>query len=278
LDVKLGLVASLPNSLELARGLTGVTGLPMFNVGDIADRGGAAAAASITGAGLQVCQIGAFMYNALSPDTEAQRKQLDTLTRAIPEIPATGCRTVVVNGGNYHASGFMNGHADNFTDEAIDAAARGLEPVVTLAEEHGVIIAVEPMVNAVVCTPERFLRLKQTVGSDALTVTLDICNFLTFADMWQTEEAAKRICETLAGHYSIAHCKDLTVTEGFHMHIDEAPLGKGMVDWETALGCIAKDLPQDGFFIFEHVKTEEDARAGVALLHDLAGRVGISFS
>ena len=62
------------------------------------------------------------------------------------------------------------------------------------------------------------------------------------------------------------------------MHIDEAPLGKGMVDWETALGCIAKDLPQDGFFIFEHVKAEEDARAGVALLHDLAKHVGISFS
>ena len=34
--MKLGLVASLPNSLELPRGLAGVTGLPMFNVGDIA--------------------------------------------------------------------------------------------------------------------------------------------------------------------------------------------------------------------------------------------------
>jgi len=272
--MKLGLVAG-PDSVELAPEL-GATGVPL-NVNVVANQGGSAAVEPIKAAGLEVCQIAAFGFNALSSDTEKQAQQRQMLEKAIPEAPATGCNVLVVNGGNYDPSGFMNGHAGNFTDDAIDAAARGLESIVKLAEQHGVIIAVEPMVHAVVCTPERFLMLKEKVGSDALTVNLDICNFLTYADMWRATEATKRICETLAGQYALVHCKDLTVTTGVHIHIDEAPLGTGVMDWETALCYIAQDLPGDGYFIYEHVKTPDDARAGVKLLRELAEKTGVRF-
>jgi len=273
--MKLGLVAG-PDSIELASEL-GVTGVNL-SVNAVANQGGRAAAMPVKAAGLEVCQIAAFGFNALSLDKEKQAEQRQMLEKAIPEVPATGCNIVVVNGGNHDPSGFMNGHADNFTDDAIDAAARGLAPVVKLAEQHGVIVAVEPMIHAVVCTPERFVKLKEKVGSDALTVNLDICNFLTYADMFRPTEATKHICETLAGHYALVHCKDLAVTTGVHIHIDETPLGTGVMDWETALSYIARDLPEDGYFIYEHVKTGEDARAGVKLLRELTEELGIQFA
>ena len=273
--MKLGLMAG-PDTISLAVEL-GATGVPL-PVNALALKGPADAVAPLADAGLEVCQIAAFGFNSLSPEEDKQEQQRIMLQEAIPKIPATGCNVVVVNGGNYDPSGFMNGRPDSFTDDAIDAAARGLEPMVKLAEEHGVIIAVEPMVHAVVCTPERFLKLKEKVGSDALTVNLDICNFLTYADMWRPTEAAKHICETLAGHYALVHCKDLTVTTGVHIHIDETSLGTGVMDWETALRYIARDLPEDGYFIYEHVKTADDARAGAELLRSLAQKIGISFS
>ncbi len=273
--MKLGLMAGpATNSLAIELGARGVP-LP---VNALAQKGPEAALAPLADAGLEVCQIAAFGFNPLSPERDKQEQQRAMLEKAIPMAPDTGCNVVVVNGGNYHPSGFMNGHADNFTDEAIDAAARGLEPMVKLAEEHGVIMAVEPMVHAVVCTPERFLKLKEKVGSDALTVNLDICNFLTYADMWRPTEATKHICETLAGHYALVHCKDLAVTTGVHVHIDETPLGTGVMDWEAALPYVARDLPEDGYFIYEHVKTPEDARTGVKLLWDLAEKLGLRFA
>jgi len=96
--------------------------------------------------------------------------------------------------------------------------------------------------------------------------------------MWRPTEATKHICETLAGQYALVHRKDLAVTTGVHVHIDETPLGTGVMDWETALCCIARDLPQDGYLIYEHVKTPDDARTGVRLLRELADRAGVEFA
>ena len=50
------------------------------------------------------------------------------------------------------------------------------------------------------------------------------------------------------------------------------------MDWETPLRYIARDLPKDGYFIYEHVKTPDDARTGVRLLRSLAQEIGVSFS
>lgn len=68
------------------------------------------------------------------------------------------------------------------------------------------------------------------------------------------------------------------MTTGTHIHIDEIPLGQGVVAWKTALHFIDRDLPEDGYFIYEHIKTAEDARAGVRLLRDLARKAGVAFN
>lgn len=124
-----------------------------------------------------------------------QQQQQRLLAEAIPLAPRTGCSTIVINGGNYDPSGSGRGHRENFTDAALDHSARELAPVVALAEEHGVVLAVEPFVQCAVNTPARFLALKDRVGSDALAVNLDICNFFTYDNMWRPAEAVRHSAE-----------------------------------------------------------------------------------
>jgi len=270
--MRLGISAG-PNSIPIAVE-HGAKGAPLqFNL--LAQKGVRAAMAPIVEAGLEVCQIMAFAFNALSPEREKQEDARRLLEKAIPLAPETGCPAIVVNGGNYDASGFLRGHRDNFTEAALDEAARGLASVVKLAESHGVQIAVEPFIQCVVNTPERFLALKEKVGSPALTVNLDVCNFFAFEDMWRPTEAVARICSALAGHYSLVHCKDLTVSKGVHIHIDETPLGTGMVDWDAAMGLVARDLPADGWFIYEHIKAPEDAQRGMEYLTEICKKHGV---
>ncbi|OPZ21347.1 MAG: Xylose isomerase-like TIM barrel [candidate division BRC1 bacterium ADurb.BinA364] len=255
----------------------GARGAPLaINV--LAQKGPKEAVAPLAAAGLEVCQIMAFAFNALSADTARQAEQRALVEKAIPMAPDTGCRVIVVNGGNYDPSGFLRGHRDNFTAAALDEAARGLEPICRLAEKHGAQIAIEPFIQCVVNTPERYLRIKEKIASPALTVNLDLCNFFTFDDMWRPSEASARICAALAGHYSLVHCKDLAVSKGVHIHIDETPLGTGVADWTTALQFIARDLPADGWFIYEHIKAPEHAPAGMRYLLEAAAKAGVSFS
>lgn len=257
-----------------------VRGVPLpGGVWGLAQKGARLAVAPLVSAGLEVCQIGAFDFNPLSADRARQAKLRDVLEKAIPEAPATGCPFIVIGGGNYEpsAAGDPLGHPDNFTEAGLDALARELAPWVKRAECHGVKLVVEPEIHWVVSTPERFLRLKEKVGSEALMVNLDVCNLFNWEAMWQPTETVTHLCKTLAGHYSAVHCKDLTVRAGAHLHIDEAPFGKGRVDWKTALRFIGETLPEEGYVILEHVKTAEHARSGVALLRDRVRSAGFAF-
>ena len=254
----------------------GAQGIPLA-INALAQKGPQQAIAPIAAAGLEVCQISGFAFNALSSDKAKQAEQRTLVEKAIPMAPDTGCPVIVVNGGNYDSSGFLCGHRDNFTDKALDEAARGIEPVCRLAEKHGVKIAIEPFIQCVINTPERYLKLKEKVASPALTVTLDVCNFFTFEDMWRPTEAVTRICSALAGHYALVHCKDLAVAKGVHIHVDETPLGTGVADWAAALKFIARDLPADGWFIYEHIKAPEHAPAGMRYLREAAAKAGVAF-
>ncbi|MCX7012309.1 MAG: sugar phosphate isomerase/epimerase [Candidatus Sumerlaeota bacterium] len=270
--MKLG-ISGKPDSIQLAKA-HGASGVPIL-VNALANEGAKAATIALRDVGLEVCQISAFGFNPLSPERAKQEEQRRLVKKAIPLAPETGCPTIVVNGGNYDPSGFLCGHPNNFGEQALDDAARGLAPLVKLAESHGVQIAVEPFIQCAVNTPERFLKLKEKIGSPALTLNLDICNFFTYEDMWKPAEAVERICKALAGQYSFVHCKDLTVSKGVHIHIDEAPLGTGVVDWSLALRHIGRDLPADGWFIYEHIKAAKDARAGMQYLGRAAEKAGV---
>ncbi|MCX7014741.1 MAG: hypothetical protein NTW86_19705 [Candidatus Sumerlaeota bacterium] len=50
-------------------------------------------------------------------------------------------------------------------------------------------LAIEPFIQCAVDTPERFLKLKEKIGSPALAINLDLCNFFTYEDMWRPAEA-----------------------------------------------------------------------------------------
>ncbi|MBN1400155.1 MAG: sugar phosphate isomerase/epimerase, partial [Anaerolineae bacterium] len=77
---------------------------------------------------LQVCQIGAFGFNPLHPDPARRAAERELVEQVIPLAAKTGCRYIVVCGGNYHPSGFAAGDARNFSQDALDEAARGLAP------------------------------------------------------------------------------------------------------------------------------------------------------
>jgi len=228
--------------------------------------------------GLEVCQIGAFGFNPLSLDREGQARQRQILEAAIPLAGETGCRYIVICGGNYDPSGFGRAHPRNYREEALDETARGLAPVVHLAERHGAMISIEPYLKTAISTPERFLALKEKVGSDALRVNLDVTSFYGYWDMWDPLSSVQHTCATLAGHYGLGHVKDVALQDGFHIHISLAPLSQGVTDWAATLRLMAPHLPEDSWLILEHVQTAEEARTSLAYLRTAAREAGVELN
>ncbi|MCA9913693.1 MAG: sugar phosphate isomerase/epimerase [Anaerolineae bacterium] len=221
--------------------------------------------------GLSVCQIGAFGFNPLLPG-EAEAAML---RRAIEMAPDTGCPYIVINGGNYHASGFLHGDVRNFTDHALQTIASYLSPFVEKAEKHSVKLSIEPYLKGAINTPERFLALKKLISSDALCVNVDVTSFYDYRAMWDPAPVVENTCKMLAGHYGLGHIKDLVLREGFHIHIDLAPLGSSRTDWSQVLSLMAPHMPEDSWLILEHVSSPDEAARSLQALRDAATQAGV---
>lgn len=273
--MRLGLEAG-PHTLDLAVE-EGVTGVPI-SIDALVDEGVDGALAPLRERGLKVCQIGAFGYNPLSSDKEAQARQAERLKAAIPLAAATGCPYLVICGGNYHPSGFGAGDPRNFTNEALDEMARALGPMLDLAEAHGAKLSIEPYLKTAIYRPECFLALWDRVRSDALCVNIDPTSLYDYGDLWHPTETVAQVCIRLAGHYGLVHLKEIGLSEGFHIHAGLVPLGEGPTDWHQVLRLVAPHLPCDSWVILEHVQTPAEGRASLALLRAAAEAEGVVLS
>jgi len=132
--------------------------------------------------GFQVCQIGAFGFNALQ-DSEEQKSQLQRLIKGLEFAPQTGCRYIVIGVGNYHPSGFFDIDSRNRTTAALEKYAEHLKPAIEAAEKYGSAICIEPYIKGAIYSPEAFLQLKEMVGSDALRINIDVTSLYDLSDM-----------------------------------------------------------------------------------------------
>jgi sugar phosphate isomerase/epimerase len=270
--MRLGLEAG-KHTLDLAVEL-GIAGVPI-SAGQLVDEGLEATLAPLRERGLKVCQIGAFGYNPLSTDRERQAQQAALLEQVIPIAVETGCPYVVINGGNYHPSGFGAGDARNFTDQALDKVAEALTPMLALAERHGAKLSIEPIIKSAVYSPESFLKLHERVASDALRVNVDPTSLYDYWDLWDSKETVRHVCTALAGHYGLGHVKEVALAEGLHIHAGLAPLGAGNTDWAEVLRLMAPHIPEDSWVILEHVATPEEAQNSLDILRAAAQEAGV---
>lgn len=260
--MKLGLVCG-PDSIRIAQRLK-VDGVS-FNASDLAGEAGQEKLRALRSVQLEPCQIAAYSFNPLLADAVERSNQEKMLAAAIPLVAATGCRDLVINGGNRHPSGYAGSHPDNFTESVLDEIAVKLEPWVARCEAAGVNLTIEPHVQCAINTPERFLQLKSRLCSKRLMVTLDLCNFLAFSELWHPTGRLLRICEQLQGHYESVHLKNLGAQPGTHIHVNEVPFLEGHVDWTPVLKTIKQSSPQ-AYLILEKVKTEPEAEIGIAAI------------
>ena len=187
----------------------GIKGVPI-SADQLVNEGVEKTLAPLAARGLQVCQIGAFGFNPLSSDQEAQVRQTKTLASVIPLAAETGCPYIVITGGNYHPSGFGAADVRNFTEESLDRVADALKPLLDSAEKHGVKLSIEAYLKTAVNSPESFLRLKEKAGgSDALRCNIDVTSLYNYQDLWNPAPKVEHICNALAGHYGLGHIKGL---------------------------------------------------------------------
>jgi sugar phosphate isomerase/epimerase len=217
-------------------------------------------------------------YPSIVTSDEAARRRGVEGARDLARLAAKmGVRESGVRPTSMSPRGDWWPHPDNYKPDTEDRLVRSLVEILDTAEQLDVTIVLETHVTTTLRSAEAIRRVIERTGSQRLKVNLDPCNFV--GDLPTAFDPAPMINEmfdVLSPYISTVHLKDFYLEERFVVHISEAVIGTGLMDWATLLRRVNQWNP-DGYVVIEHLPFHMIAQARQnlgTLIKDLGYTIG----
>jgi sugar phosphate isomerase/epimerase len=213
--------------------------------------------------GISIVQATGYNPQLTHPDDAALAVELERLRAAFRTARLLGAEMIISGCGSRHPSAFYGPHPENHLPRTRERLIATLKQVVPMAEETGVILALECHVTTALDTPEHIRDVLDSVGSSWVRANFDPVNLLgNFSAVWHNAEAMRHMWQTLDGRYAkSAHIKDVTADPELVVHISEAAPGDGLLDLDAYFE-IVRQIGEDTAVIVEHLPAD---RALVAI-------------
>ena len=166
-------------------------------------------------------------FNMVHPDEEIRKEGLRSL-----EVLASSCNDLGTNflslcTGSKDSQNKWKWHPDNDTAAAWRDLLHTMEKALEIAEEHRVILGVEPEAANVVNNALKVRKLLDELNSDRIKIILDPANlFETANSRQQIRDLIDEAIDLLHEEIVVAHAKDRTLNGQFKA------AGQGDVDFE----------------------------------------------
>lgn len=189
-------------------------------------------------------------YNMAHPDQRVRDTGLRHLAVVIKTASALSIPLVTLCTGTRHATDQWAHHPDNADPSAWADMAAEMEKTLTLAEQYGVTLGIEPEQANIVTSADDVMRLIAEMGSNRLRIVLDPANLFEAASADEARATVSKAVEVAAGHITMAHAKDRYADGRF------ATAGKGVVDFEDFIARL-KAVGFDGPLITHGLSADE---------------------
>lgn len=137
----------------------------------------------------------------------------------------------------------------------------------TVNPQH-TVYALEPMQWMVPWSPQQYLQFLRDVDRKGCGVHMDVFNFVRDPYTYtHQEELMEEAFSLLAGSIASSHIKDITMSEGTTVVIQETLLGTGEGKLECYLNHLSQ-LPADMPVLLEHLNSLEEYKAAMAFLRE----------
>lgn len=151
-------------------------------------------------------------------------------------------------------------HPDNDTPAAWRDLVESMRTAVAAAEEHDIVLGVEPEVANVIDSPQKARRLLDELGSPRVKIVMDAANIFQAGQLPRMREVLEEAFELLGRDIVLAHAKDLR-SDG---HAGDLPAGAGVLDYDLYLSLLQKSGYRGPVVL--HGLSEEQVPAAVAFL------------
>ena len=189
------------------------------------------------------------LFNAIHPDVDKRRRGRQLCQLLIEHCGKLGARFVTLCSGTRNADDMWTFHPGNADPSAWRDLVETLEQLAPVAEQHGVLLGIEPEQANVITTASQAKRLLDELGSRNLKIIMDGANLFKPSDLSNMKDILTEAFDLLGGDIGLAHAKDI-VAEGDAKEHPAA--GTGLLDWDTYLALL-DESPYDGPIILHNL-------------------------
>jgi sugar phosphate isomerase/epimerase len=177
-------------------------------------------------------------FNMAHPDENVRLEGIKRFGGFVLATHKLGVKFITLCAGTRRRESLWVYHPGNSTPEAWDDMIYALKECVKIAENYGIVLALETEAATVVDTPEKARRMMDEVGSENLKMIMDCANL--FHAGTAKKENVKNIMthafEIFGGDVVMAHAKDISESDG----IKFCPTGEGIIDYTQFAGLLNK--------------------------------------
>ncbi len=206
------------------------------------------------------------------PDPATCKKYKEQIKGALAVAGKLGCTGLRYSVGTMHPTNVWMHHPENHTQRALDLLVQHTKELVPYAEDAGVMLCPETTQFTIVGTLQRMKEYVDRLESAYAKIIFDPVNHMTSDRVYDSGRFMQCAIGFLGDRIGEIHVKDVKVQDQLLVvHIDEAPMGAGVLD-HAALMEASNLLEPWKTFSLEHISD----RNMVKLAHDHIQKVADS--
>ena len=199
--------------------------------------------------------VGAY-FNPVHPDREKAARCEAIFGEYLQNCRAMGSACVGSETGSCHGDPWIY-HPDNHSEAALDTVVETFSRLCDIAEEHGVMVAMEGAVDHVCWNVARLAEARKRIGKPT-KVIFDLFNYMGADNQRDYLSILEEGLKTFAGEILLFHMKDCTFND--EGKPKQVPFGTGELDLETILSRI-KAYDPDAVLVLEGTTGEHISHA-----------------
>jgi sugar phosphate isomerase/epimerase len=210
----------------------------------------------------------------LRPEAEMEDMK-KRLTRALQLAGKLGCPCLQPSVGSLNPKSIWHFAKENGSPEAMDLLVKHTRELVPVAEDNNCVICPETNPWTIARSIPTMQEFVDRCDSPYVRVTFDFANHMNAERIFDPGRYIRCAVGTLGDRIGIFHVKDVDVPEDplLVLHVNEAPMGKGLLDHEAIIRASTALEPWKTFS-FEHIYSREALKPAYDHIQSIVTRIG----